>query len=253
MKKENRDEILKPGTVFEKYTIEKQLGRGGMGAVYLVRHNVLDSFFALKVLFPDIASKNKQFVKRFIREAKLACKIKHPNLITVHDAGCNPDNGMYYIVMDYVAGGSVRELLKRMYRLPPERALQIITQVTAALVAAYSHHMVHRDIKPDNIMFAADGTVKLADLGIAKSMDERDTMLTMASAVFGTPAYMSPEQAKELGVYLLPMPILIDGNAYYEHQSITPKEFYEKMHILDPNGQEVEYRNQIPDYAPAEK
>lgn len=197
MKKENRDEILKPGTVFEKYTIEKQLGRGGMGAVYLVRHNVLDSFFALKVLFPDIASKNKQFVKRFIREAKLACKIKHPNLITVHDAGCNPDNGMYYIVMDYVAGGSVRELLKRMYRLPPERALQIITQVTAALVAAYSHHMVHRDIKPDNIMFAADGTVKLADLGIAKSMDERDTMLTMASAVFGTPAYMSPEQAKD--------------------------------------------------------
>lgn len=197
MKKENRDEILKPGTVFEKYTIEKQLGRGGMGAVYLVRHNVLDSFFALKVLFPDIASRNKQFVNRFIREAKLACKIRHPNLITVHDAGRNPDNGMYYIVMDYVAGGSVRELLKRMYRLPPERALQIITQVTAALVAAYSHNMVHRDIKPDNIMFAADGTVKLADLGIAKSMDERDTMLTMAAAVFGTPAYMSPEQAKD--------------------------------------------------------
>ena len=197
MMRKNRDEILKPGTVFEKYTVEKLLGHGGMGAVYLVRHNVLDTFFALKVLFPDVASKNRQFVDRFIREAKLACKIRHPNLITVHDAGQNPDNRMYYIIMDYVSGGSVRDLLKRMYRLPPERALQIITQVTAALAAAYSHHMVHRDIKPDNIMFAADGTVKLADLGIAKSTDEQDTMLTMAAAVFGTPAYMSPEQAKD--------------------------------------------------------
>ena len=91
--------VLKPGTVFEKYTVERFLGRGGMGAVYLVRHNVLDSLFALKVLFPGVAVQNKQFVDRFIREAKLACKIRHPNLIAVYDAGKNPDNGMYYIVM----------------------------------------------------------------------------------------------------------------------------------------------------------
>ena len=192
-----QDTVLKPGTIFEKYTIEKLLGRGGMGAVYLVRHNVLDSLFALKVLFPNVAEQNKQFVDRFIREAKLACKIRHPNLIAVHDAGKNSDNGMYYIVMDYVSGGSVRDLLKREPRLYPQDALRIITQIAGALVAAHAHHMVHRDIKPDNIMFTEDGTAKLADLGIAKSTDEQDTMLTMASSVFGTPAYMSPEQAMD--------------------------------------------------------
>ena len=194
---EERVAILKPGTVFEKYTVEKLLGRGGMGAVYLVRHNVLDSLFALKVLFPSIAVQNKQFVGRFIREAKLACKIRHPNLIAVYDAGKNPDNGMYYIVMDYVSGGSVRDLLRREHRLPPQEALRIVTQMARALVAAHEHHMVHRDIKPDNIMFDADGTARLADLGIAKSTDEKDTMLTVSSSIFGTPAYMSPEQAMD--------------------------------------------------------
>ncbi len=192
-----KDASLKPGTLFEKYSVVKELGRGGMGAVYLVRHTVLDSLFALKILAPDIAKKNKQFVDRFIREAKLACKIKHPNLIAVHDAGQNPQNGLYYIIMDYVPGGSVRDLLKKTRRIPPGRALEIITQVAGALSAANAHHMVHRDIKPDNIMFTADGSAKLADLGIAKSTDEQDTMLTMASSVFGTPAYMSPEQAKD--------------------------------------------------------
>ena len=130
------DDRLKPGAVFEKYTVEKQLGQGGMGSVYLVRHNVLDSLFALKILSSDVASKNKQFVDRFIREAKLACKIRHPNLIAVHDAGQNPQNGLYYIVMDYVPGGSVRDRLKKTRRMPPDQALRIITQVADALAAA---------------------------------------------------------------------------------------------------------------------
>lgn len=188
---------LFPGDIFEKYTVEKLLGKGGMGAVYLVRHNVLDSLFALKVLFPDIAKKNKQFVDRFIREAKLACKIKHPNLIAVHDAGQNKSNGMYYLVMDYVSGGSVRELLRSGGSLPPEQALAVTGQVASALNEAYRHNMVHRDIKPDNIMFTADHVAKLADLGIAKSTSDQDTMLTMEASVFGTPAYMSPEQAMD--------------------------------------------------------
>ena len=197
-KKNNpKDVTLKPGMTFEKYIIVKQLGQGGMGSVYLVRHNVLDSLFALKILASEVASKNKQFVDRFIREAKLACKIRHPNLITVHDAGKDPKNGLYFIVMDYVSGGSVRDLLNKEQRIPPDRALKIITQIADALTAAYANHMVHRDIKPDNIMFAADGSAKLADLGIAKSSDEQDTMLTMAASVFGTPAYMSPEQAND--------------------------------------------------------
>jgi len=193
----NTDGILKPGTVFEKYTVEKMLGRGGMGVVYLVRHNVLDSFFALKVLFPDAAKKNKLFVNRFLQEAKLACKIRHPNLIAVHDAGRNPDNGLYYLVMDYVSGGSVRDLLDKERRLDPAPAVRIVRQTAQALTAAYDHHMVHRDIKPDNIMFDADGTAKLADLGIAKLTDNQDIALTTVHSVFGTPAYMSPEQARD--------------------------------------------------------
>lgn len=189
--------MLKPGGVFEKYRVEKLLGKGGMGAVYLVRHNVLDSLFALKVLFPNVAAKNKQFVDRFIREARLACKIKHPNLISVHDAGKNSENGMYYIIMDYVSGGSVRDLLKKIGLFSPKQAVSIIRQIASALETAQKHDMVHRDIKPDNIMFSADGIAKLADLGIAKSTNEQDTMLTMEASVFGTPAYMSPEQAMD--------------------------------------------------------
>ena len=146
---------LTPGSVFEKYTIERQLGRGGMGAVYLVRHNILDSLFALKVLSLNSDSGNNSFVSRFIREAKLACKIKHPNLIEVHDAGKNPENGMFYIVMDYVPGGSVRDRLKKQPFLPLAESLRIVTEIASALEAAFQHGMVHRDIKPDNIMFAA--------------------------------------------------------------------------------------------------
>ncbi len=189
--------MLKPGGVFEKYRVEKLLGKGGMGAVYLVRHNVLDSLFALKVLFPNVAAKNKQFVDRFIREARLACKIKHPNLISVHDAGKNSENGMYYIIMDYVSGGSVRDLLKKIGLFSPKQAVSIIRQIASALETAQKHDMVHRDIKPDNIMFSSDGIAKLADLGIAKSTNDQDTMLTMEASVFGTPAYMSPEQAMD--------------------------------------------------------
>ncbi len=192
-----KKDVLSPGDTFEKYRVEKLLGRGGMGAVYLVHHNVLESSFALKVLFPEIATKNKQFIDRFIREAKLACKIKHPNLIAVYDAGKNPSNGMYYLVMEYIAGISLREQLKRDRAIAPTRAVTIITQVALALEAAHKNNMVHRDIKPDNIMFTVDGTVKLADLGIAKSTNEQDTMLTVESSVFGTPAYMSPEQARD--------------------------------------------------------
>ena len=213
---ENRSQLLIPGAVFEKYTIEKLLGRGGMGAVYLVRHNILDSLFALKVLSLSSDSGNKSFVSRFIREAKLACKIKHPNLIEVHDAGKNPENGMFYIVMDYVPGGSVRDRLKKQPFLPLAESLRIVTEIASALEAAFQHGMVHRDIKPDNIMFAADGSAKLADLGIAKSLEEQDTMLTMAASVFGTPAYMSPEQAKDSGKVDCRADIYSLGIVFYE-------------------------------------
>ena len=209
------ENILPIGTVFEKYTIEKLLGRGGMGAVYLARHNLLDTQFALKILFPEIAKKNPLFIERFIREAKLACKIKHHNLIAVHDAGKSSD-GVYYIVMDYVSGGTVRDLLKQQGRLNPAQALSITVQLCSALRTAHAGKMIHRDIKPENIMFSADGTVKLADLGIAKSTESKDADLTLTAAVFGTPAYMSPEQAMDSGKVDYRADIYSLGIVFYE-------------------------------------
>ena len=194
---ESKNSLLHPGDVFEKYTVEQELGHGGMGAVYLVRHRVINTNFALKVLYPDVAQRDQQFVDRFIREAQLAGRIRHPNLIAVYDAGLNESNGMYYLVMDYVSGGSVRSKLRKQVHLSVLESLGIVRQVGHALEAALQHNMVHRDIKPDNIMFDGDGVVRLADLGIAKATGDHDANLTVEAAVFGTPSYMSPEQARD--------------------------------------------------------
>ncbi|MCQ2397456.1 MAG: protein kinase, partial [Lentisphaeria bacterium] len=121
--------LLRPGDEFEKYTVERELGHGGMGAVYLVRHKVLGVEFALKVLYPEVAKRDRQFVERFIREARLAGGIRHQNLIAVYDAGLNEPSGMYYLVMDYVAGGSVRERLKKDGYVDMVEAISIVRQV----------------------------------------------------------------------------------------------------------------------------
>ena len=194
---ESKNSLLRPGDEFEKYTVEQELGHGGMGAVYLVRHRVINTNFALKVLYPGVAQRDQQFVDRFIREAQLAGRIRHPNLIAVYDAGLNESNGMYYLVMDYVSGGSVRSKLRKQVHLSVLESLGIVRQVGHALEAALQHNMVHRDIKPDNIMFDGDGVVRLADLGIAKATGDHDANLTVEAAVFGTPSYMSPEQARD--------------------------------------------------------
>ena len=191
------DSLLKVGSKFEKYRIEKLLAKGGMGAVYLVRHMTLDDCFALKVLFPHVALQNRDFVDRFVREAKYASKIRHPNLIRVHDAGYNDKTGLYYLVMDYVPNGNLREMLALQGRILPCGVLGIVRQVANALGAAHRAGIIHRDIKPENIMFDEKGEVRLTDLGIAKSTNSGDTMLTMTVSLMGTPNYMSPEQARD--------------------------------------------------------
>ncbi len=192
-----QNDILETGTRFGKYTIERLLGKGGMGAVYLVRHNILGSLFALKVLDTAVARRNGDFVTRFIREAKLASNIHHPNLASVHDAGLDEEHGLYYLVMDYLPGGSLRDRIDNLGRIPPVEAIRIVRQIASALVAADMNGMVHRDIKPENVMFTETGAAKLVDLGIAKGNGEQDTLETMPSSVFGTPAYMAPEQATD--------------------------------------------------------
>ena len=166
-----------------------------MGIVYLVRHEALDAYFALKILNPEIAAKDPLFVTRFMREAKLCCHVRHPNLITVHDAGLDEKSGLYYLIMDYAAGGSLRDKIDAAHGpMDIAAACQVVREIASALAEAGRHEMVHRDIKPENIMFDTDGTAKLCDFGLAKAA-YGDSLKTMADAVFGTPAYISPEQA----------------------------------------------------------
>lgn len=190
-----KEEIFRVGDRFRGYVVERLLGNGSLGAVYLVRHEVLDMIYALKALFPEVAKENADYVKRFLREAKIATRIRHPNLVAVHDCGYDESRELYYIVMDYVSGGDLRQALAFAGRFAPDRAVEVVLQVASALDAAQEYHVVHRDIKPENIMIQPDGTVKLVDLGIAKADDLRDSLCTEAESVFGTPAYVAPEQA----------------------------------------------------------
>ena len=220
-----KQEIFRSGDRFRGYVVERLLGNGSLGAVYLVRHEVLDTVYALKALFPEVAKENEDYVKRFLREAKIATRIRHPNLVAVHDCGYDEARGLYYIVMDYVSGGDLRQALAFAGRFSPDRAVEVVLQVASALDAAQEYHVVHRDIKPENIMIQPDGTVKLVDLGIAKADGLRDSLCTEAESVFGTPAYVAPEQALDasavdvradiysLGVVLFEM---IAGRVPYE-------------------------------------
>lgn len=192
---EKKEDLLQIGESLRGYVVERLLGRGGLGAVYLVRHEMLDTLYALKVLDPIVASENPSYIKRFLREAKIATRIRHPNFVAVHDCGYDAVKGVYYLVMDYVQGGDLRQALAFSGKFDPYRAVGVIAQAARALDAAQKYDVVHRDIKPENIMLQPDGTVKLVDLGIAKASKMDESLKTMTESVFGTPSYVSPEQA----------------------------------------------------------
>ena len=180
------------------YRIEKALGRGGMGEVYLARHVKLNIFRAIKILLPSIAEKDHIYAERFMNEARLAIDIRHQNIINVMDANQDDKYGVYYIVMEYVDGASIRKIIKAKGRFDEQSALKIVLKVSEALLAAEKMKIVHRDIKPDNIMITSDGEVKLADLGIAKSNSGNENVeLTNPQMMLGTIAYISPEQASD--------------------------------------------------------
>ena len=195
-----KEEVFRNGEKFRGYVVERLLGSGSLGAVYLVRHEILDTIYAMKVLFPEVAKEHSDYVKRFLREAKIAPRIRHPNLVAVHDCGYDEERGLYYLVMDYISGGDLRQALAFAGRFAPDRAVEVVLQVASALDAAQKYHVVHRDIKPENIMIQPDGLVKLVDLGIAKADDIKDSLCTEAESVFGTPAYVAPEQAIDASV-----------------------------------------------------
>ena len=188
-------DVLAPGEEFHGYVVDRQIGAGGLGTVWLARHQMLDTLFAVKVLDPGVAEEQPDYVKRFVREAKLATKIRHPNLVAVHDAGYDAAKGVYFLVMDYVKGDTLRDVIAFGGAQPEREAVRIILQVADVLAAAQCFGMVHRDLKPENIMLTKEGVVKLLDLGVAKVSGGLDSLKTQTNAVFGTPAYISPEQA----------------------------------------------------------
>lgn len=173
------------------YRVIEKLGQGGMADVYLGIQEKLQRHVAIKVMIP-LLFRDEQFSKRFIKEAQTAAQLNHPNIITIHDVGETGDS--YYIVMEYLEE-SLSERLKQREFLPPRQALEVIRMIACALDYAHKKGFIHRDIKPDNIMFRADGTVVLVDFGIARAMDST-TQLTRTGMSIGTPHYMSPEQCK---------------------------------------------------------
>mgnify|MGYP005958026067 FL=1 len=193
---QGNDDKLQPGDRLDRYVIVKKLGQGGMGSVYLVRHETLGVFRAAKVLSSELYARGGEFIKRFVQEAKLACSISNPNIVNVLDVCDDPERACCYIIMEYVDGGTVRDVLHEVSRFSEIHAVMIVEAVAEALQAASEQKIVHRDIKPDNIMLTRRGVVKLADLGIAKNTDD-NVKLTRTHVMMGTPAYLAPEQAKD--------------------------------------------------------
>ncbi|MGH7145417.1 MAG: protein kinase domain-containing protein [Planctomycetota bacterium] len=172
------------------YKILEGIGKGGMGTVYKAKHLPMDRIVALKVLNARY-SHDQAFIDRFIREARAAGQLNHPNVIQVHDV--SKVNDLYFFSMEYIDGPSVKDLLRKNGRLEVTQALDIALQAAKALEYAHAKGIIHRDIKPDNLMLTRDGVLKIADLGIAKNFDDRQK--EPKDSVMGTPHYMAPEQA----------------------------------------------------------
>jgi len=184
---------LAPGQKLGNYTIVRQIGEGGMGAVYEANQAGINRRVALKVL-PKALMQNQVFLERFLREAQSAGALNHPNIVTVYEVV--QDKGHYFFSMEYVDGYTLREQLKRTGRMSADEALRIVRKVAQALHYAWNEaRIIHRDIKPDNIMLTRQAEVKVADLGLAKSTAQ-DTTVTADGTGIGTPAYMSPEQSR---------------------------------------------------------
>jgi len=181
-----------PSTLTDRYEATSHLARGGMADVYEGRDSLLNRRVAIKMLHSQYSA-DEAFVKRFRREAQAAANLSHPNIVGIYDWG--QAQGTYFIVMEIVDGRSLRDVLKSEGALLPRRATEIASETAAALSIAHQAGLVHRDVKPGNILLAKDGTVKVTDFGIARAWDDSQE-LTRTGAVMGTATYFSPEQAQ---------------------------------------------------------
>ncbi len=181
------------GTRLGKYRILGRLGQGGMGVVYKAEDSVLRREVAIKVVANSVDGDGTE-ESRFLREARAAARLHHPNVVTIHDAGCEGE--VQYFVMELVQGKSAQATIDSRGAIPWAEATQVLEQVCRGLAAAHEAGLVHRDIKPANIMLCSDGTAKLADFGLVRTADASGASLTRSGGVLGTPHFMSPEQCR---------------------------------------------------------
>jgi len=179
-----------------RYQLSRLIAAGGMASIYVAMDTRLDRLVAVKIMHPHLA-KDEEFVNRFIREAKAAAALSHPNIVAIQDQGWNEGGSpAVFIVMEYVEGFTLRELLHERGSLTPDEVLRYMIPIVSALAQAHGRGIVHRDIKPENILISKEGRVKLADFGLARGADLGSTMTVESSVVLGSVSYLSPEQVQ---------------------------------------------------------
>jgi len=229
-------------TIAGRYRIEGRLGVGGMSTVHLAFDQRLERYVALKLLAEHLAD-DPTFVSRFRREALAAARLVHPNIVQVYDFGFDDGHGQHFIVMEHVRGHSCAELLRDRGHLDVEQAIDIVTQACRGLDYAHRHGVVHRDVKPGNLLVSDAELVKLADFGIARATDQ--SSITQVGSVLGTAAYLAPEQARgeeagpradlySLGVVTYQ---LLSGRLPYEATSLSELALRQQRELPIPLGE----------------
>ncbi|MDD3850958.1 MAG: protein kinase, partial [Firmicutes bacterium] len=178
-------------TLGNRYEIVEKIGSGGMSFVYKARCSLLNRYVAVKILRPEFTS-DENFVKKFRQESQAAASLSHHNIVSIYDVGVDDD--IYYIVMEYIEGKTLKQFIRERGRMNPHHAAEIAQQICKALVHAHNNHIVHRDIKPHNILVTKDGTAKVTDFGIARAVTS--STVTNTGSVIGSVHYFSPEQAR---------------------------------------------------------
>ena len=238
-----------PALVAGRYRIERRLGAGGMSTVFEATDTVLERSVAVKLLAEHLAD-DEAFVYRFRREALSAASLQHPNIVQVFDSGQDPSTERHYIVMEYVDGPSAADMLRERKELDIDETVRVVRDACHGLDYAHRAGVVHRDVKPGNLLFAEEmGTTKLADFGIAKAAEQ--TRITQVGSVLGTAAYLSPEQARgeEAGpasdIYSLGVCAyqFLTGRLPHEYTSLTELALKQQQ---DPVAPVADYRPEVP-------
>jgi serine/threonine-protein kinase len=235
--------------IADRYELQELVGTGGMSSVYKARDRLLERLVALKILHPHHAS-DEDFVERFRKEARSVAQLSHPNIVTVIDRG--DDDGRQFIVFEYVDGENLKEIVTREGPLPLGRALELALQVGRGLAFAHSQGLVHRDVKPQNVLMNGDDQAKVTDFGIARSIEvDIDGSVTQTGTVLGTSAYIAPEQANggeitpQTDVYSLGVVLyeLLTGELPFPGESFVAVAM---KHINDPAPSVLDRRSEIP-------